>query len=109
MRYARGSAELTRVPSNEEGVSFPWLEFEGNKILLCHGSPRSTTEYLFENRSDGFLRQFVVGGKDDAHADVIVFGHTNVPLHRVTRGVHWLGRSPEGCRPKSRLLCAESR
>lgn len=75
------------------------FEVEGIRVLLCHGSPRSTTEYLFENRSDGYLRQFVSGGKDDAHADVIVFGHTHVPFHRVVDGVHFINTGSVG-RPK---------
>ncbi|MBC7807135.1 MAG: metallophosphoesterase family protein [Akkermansiaceae bacterium] len=77
------------------------LEAEGRRVLLCHGSPRSTVEYLFENRSDGFLRQFVSGGKDDARADIIAFGHTHVPYHRTVDGVHFIntgsvGRSKDG-------------
>lgn len=75
------------------------LNVEGHRVLLCHGSPRSTTEYLFENRSDGFLRQFTPGGKDDAHADVIVYGHTHVPYHRVVDGVHFINTGSVG-RPK---------
>jgi putative phosphoesterase len=75
------------------------LEIEGKRVLLCHGSPRSTTEYLFENRSDGFLKQFTPGGKDDAQADVIVFGHTHVPYHRTVEGVHFVNTGSVG-RPK---------
>ncbi len=75
------------------------LEAEGLRVLLCHGSPRSTTEYLFENRSDGFLSQFTPGGSDDAHADLIVFGHTHVPFHRVVNGVHFVNSGSVG-RPK---------
>ncbi len=75
------------------------FEVEGKRILLCHGSPRSTTEYLFENRSDGFLRQFTPGGTDDAGADVIVFGHTHVPFHREVDGIHFINSGSVG-RPK---------
>ncbi len=75
------------------------LEIEGKRVLLCHGSPRSTTEYLFENRSDGFLKQFTPGGKDDAQADVIVFGHTHVPYHRTVEGIHFVNTGSVG-RPK---------
>lgn len=75
------------------------LEVEGRRVLLCHGSPRSTIEYLFENRSDGFLRQFTAGGRDDAHADVIVFGHTHVPYHRTVDGAHFVNSGSVG-RPK---------
>jgi len=75
------------------------LDREGLRILLCHGSPISTTEYLFENRSDGYLRQFTSGGKHDAHADIIAFGHTHVPYHRVVDGVHFVNTGSVG-RPK---------
>jgi len=79
----------------------PEIRFEvfGRRVLLCHGSPRDTTEYLFENRSDGYLRQFTTGGKADANADVIVFGHTHVPFHRVVDGVHFINTGSVG-RPK---------
>jgi putative phosphoesterase len=75
------------------------LTVEGKRVLLCHGSPASTTEYLFENRSDGYLRQFTPGGKHDAQADVIVFGHTHVPYHRIVDGVHFVNTGSVG-RPK---------
>lgn len=75
------------------------LAVHGRKILLCHGSPRDTTEYLFENRSDNYLRQFTAGGRADAHADVIVFGHTHVPYHRIVDGVHFVNTGSVG-RPK---------
>lgn len=75
------------------------LEIEGLRILLCHGSPISNTEYLFENRSDGYLKQFLEGGKHDAQADVIVFGHTHVPYHRVVEDVDFVNTGSVG-RPK---------
>lgn len=75
------------------------LEVHGHRVLLCHGSPRSTTEYLFETRSDGYLQQFAGGGVADAHADIIVFGHTHVPFHRIVHGVHFVNTGSVG-RPK---------
>ena len=75
------------------------MEVEGRKILLCHGSPKSNTEYLFENRSDGYLRQFTAGGKFDAEADLIVFGHTHVPYHRTVNEVDFVNTGSVG-RPK---------
>lgn len=75
------------------------LEAEGRRVLLCHGSPTSNTEYLFENRSDGYLRKFTRGGKHDADADVIVFGHTHVPYHRNVDGVDFINTGSVG-RPK---------
>ena len=78
---------------------------EGKRVLLCHGSPRDTTEYLFENRSDGYLKQFTAGGKADAQADVIVFGHTHVPYHREVAGVDFVNTGsvgrPKDCNPEA--------
>lgn len=72
---------------------------DGRRVLLCHGSPRSITEYLFENRSEAFLRQFTARGIHDAQADVICFGHTHVPYHRIVDGVHFVNTGSVG-RPK---------
>jgi putative phosphoesterase len=71
----------------------------GKRVLLCHGSPRSNTEYLFEKRSDGYLGQFTSHGRMDAHADVIVFGHTHVPYQRAVNGTHFVNTGSVG-RPK---------
>lgn len=75
------------------------LEVEGRRVLLCHGSPISNTEYLFENRSEGYLRKFTSGGQHNAHADVIVFGHTHVPYHRTVDKVAFVNTGSVG-RPK---------
>ena len=75
------------------------LEVEGWRVLLCHGSPASTTEYLFETRSEPYLQKFTPGGRSDAHADVIVFGHTHVPYHRAVDGVDFINTGSVG-RPK---------
>lgn len=72
---------------------------EGRRVLLCHGSPRSIVEYLFENRSDGYLRQFIHGGRYNAHADVICFGHTHVPYQRRVDDVEFINTGSVG-RPK---------
>lgn len=75
------------------------LEVEGWRVLLCHGSPTSNTEYLFETRSEAYLRKFTAGGNHDAQADVIVFGHTHVPYHRGVDGVDFINTGSVG-RPK---------
>lgn len=75
------------------------FEVGGCRVLLCHGSPRSTVEYLFENRSDGYLQQFASGGVHDAHADVVVFGHTHVPYVRDVGGTVFVNAGSVG-RPK---------
>ncbi|MFD3001488.1 metallophosphoesterase family protein [Pontibacter toksunensis] len=48
-------------------------------LLLVHGSPRKINEYLFEDREEKSLRRIM----QDADADIMCFGHTHKPFHRV--------------------------
>jgi putative phosphoesterase len=59
-----------------------WTSTETFSLLLVHGSPRRINEYLFEDRDEkSLLRIF-----EQANADVICFGHTHQPYHRVLTG-----------------------
>jgi predicted phosphodiesterase len=59
------------------------LEFQLNQdqlnLLLVHGSPRRINEYLFEDRDEASLLRIV----EQAEADIMCFGHTHKPYHRV--------------------------
>jgi putative phosphoesterase len=59
------------------------LEFQlnGDKmvLLLVHGSPRKINEYLFEDRDEKSLLRII----QDAGADILCFGHTHKPYHRI--------------------------
>ena len=59
------------------------MDFQLNEdklnMLLVHGSPRRINEYLFEDREEKSLTRIMV----DAHADIMCFGHTHKPFHRV--------------------------
>ena len=59
------------------------LEYQLNddklNVLLVHGSPRKVNEYLFEDRDEKSMMRII----DDANADVLCFGHTHQPYHRV--------------------------
>ncbi|TCZ72797.1 metallophosphoesterase family protein [Flaviaesturariibacter aridisoli] len=48
-------------------------------LLLVHGSPRRINEYLFENRPEKSLLHLI----EEAGADILCFGHTHQPYHRV--------------------------
>lgn len=48
-------------------------------LLLVHGSPRRINEYLFEDRDEKSLRRIL----KDANADILCFGHTHKPYHRI--------------------------
>lgn len=59
------------------------VEFQLNNdklnLLLVHGSPRKINEYLFEDRDEKSLWRIM----QDADADIMCFGHTHKPYHRV--------------------------
>ena len=48
-------------------------------LLLVHGSPRKINEYLFEDREEKSLLRIM----EQADADVMCFGHTHKPFHRI--------------------------
>ena len=59
------------------------VEFQLNQdklnLLLVHGSPRRVNEYLFEDREEKSLLRIM----QDADADILCFGHTHKPYHRI--------------------------
>jgi len=59
------------------------LEYQLNEhklnVLLVHGSPRRVNEYLFEDRDEKSLLRIM----EQADADVLCFGHTHKPYHRI--------------------------
>jgi predicted phosphodiesterase len=59
------------------------IEFQLNNdklnLLLVHGSPRRINEYLFEDREEKSMLRIM----QDADADIMCFGHTHKPYHRI--------------------------
>jgi putative phosphoesterase len=55
------------------------LNDESLTLLLVHGSPRKINEYLFEDRDEKSLLRIM----QDAGADIMCFGHTHKPYHRI--------------------------
>jgi putative phosphoesterase len=57
------------------------FQLNGKKLnlLLVHGSPRKINEYLFEDRDEKSLIRIM----EQADADIMCFGHTHKPYHRV--------------------------
>ena len=55
------------------------LKEEPLSVLLVHGSPRKINEYLFEDREEKSLLRIM----ENATTDVMCFGHTHKPFHRV--------------------------
>lgn len=73
-RLTRDNIEFLRnLPKKLE------LELEGMRIFLCHGSPADPIdEYVFPNVSDSRLRFLI----SLANSDILVMGHTHVPMLR---------------------------
>ena len=70
----------------------------GPRLVLVHGNSVLNTVYWTEDRSDRFCTQMAetVGAKA---GDVIAFGHTHKPWHRVVDDVHFVNTGSLG-RPK---------
>lgn len=70
----------------------------GPRLILVHGNPVLNTVYWTEDRSDRFCSQMAetVGAKA---GDVIAFGHTHKPWHRIVDGIHFVNTGSVG-RPK---------
>lgn len=60
-------------------VEFELNEGDPLQLLLVHGSPRRINEYLFEDREEKSLLRIL----ENADADILCFGHTHKPYHRV--------------------------
>lgn len=70
----------------------------GPRLIMVHGAPTLNTLYWTEDRNDDFCRK-MVGLAGAAAGDVLAFGHTHLPWHRVVDGVHLVNAGSVG-RPK---------
>lgn len=70
----------------------------GPRLVLVHGTPTLNTVYFTEDRPDDFCRKMAasVGLKG---GDMLAFGHTHKPWHRVVDGIHFVNTGSVG-RPK---------
>ena len=89
--FAQISYDYTRAHTSEEFKTYqralpPFIRFEsyGRRVLLCHGSPRRTNEFLWESATPThFLEKLF----RDFEAEVILTTHT---------GLKWQRCMPEG-------------
>lgn len=70
----------------------------GPTVSLVHGTPVLNTVYWTEDRPDDFCRK-MAGTAGLKVGDLIAFGHTHLPWHRVVDGVHFVNTGSVG-RPK---------
>lgn len=74
------------------------LNVHGLNVLLCHGSPRRTNEFLWESAtSTAFLDRLA----RDHHADLIIGTHSGIHWHRtLSNGKHYINTGVLG-RPEN--------
>jgi len=70
----------------------------GPRLVIVHGTPTLNTVYWTEDRSDDFCRKMSAFVALKA-GDVLAFGHTHKPWHRVVDGMHFVNTGSVG-RPK---------
>ena len=70
----------------------------GPTLVLVHGTPINNVTYWTEDRTDEFCTRMAEAAGARA-SDVIAFGHTHRPWHRVVGGVHFVNAGSVG-RPK---------
>jgi predicted phosphodiesterase len=70
----------------------------GPKLTLVHGNAVLNTFYWTEDRDDAFCTRMaeMLGSRE---GDVVAFGHTHKPWHRVVGGIHFVNTGSVG-RPK---------
>jgi predicted phosphodiesterase len=70
----------------------------GPRLILLHGNPVLNTVYWTEDRPEKFCLQMAESVSAKA-GDVIAFGHTHKPWHRVIENIHFVNTGSVG-RPK---------
>ncbi len=70
----------------------------GRTVILVHGNNVLNTVYVHEDRPDAFLEK-MASGLGAKPGDVVCFGHTHKPWHRVVGGIHFVNTGSVG-RPK---------
>lgn len=70
----------------------------GPTVILLHGNQVLNTVYVAEDRTDEFLARMAHTAGAKA-GDVVCFGHTHIPWHRVVQGIHFVNTGSVG-RPK---------
>jgi predicted phosphodiesterase len=91
--HAKLSYDYTYRNTSEENKRWmrglpPEIRFQlgGHRVLLSHGSPRKTNEFLWESTTS---TQFLDKLCRDYEADIICATHTGIHWHRKLTGSNW--------------------
>ncbi len=68
------------------------LEAGGRRTVIVHANPIDSSTCLWEDRDEDYFREM----GDAAEADIIIFGHTHRPYHRIVDGRHFVNAGSVG-------------
>jgi putative phosphoesterase len=68
------------------------IDAGGRSAVVVHATPIDVNLCLWENRDEQFFREM----GDAAGADIIIFGHTHRPYHRIVDGRHFVNAGSVG-------------
>jgi len=68
------------------------LDVGGRRAVLLHATPIDSVTCLDEDRDEEFFREM----GDASEADIILFGHTHRPYHRIVDGRHFINAGSVG-------------
>jgi putative phosphoesterase len=57
-------------------------EFDGKRLHLTHGSPRSMFEYIKPKTTDEEIRKMIDESTEPLEGDFLVIGHSHIPMNR---------------------------
>jgi len=69
------------------------FSIEGRALLLFHGSPLKSSEYLWADRPSRYLARIA----SDEGDDLFCFGHTHEAFHRLVGQSHFVAAGSVGC------------
>jgi len=68
------------------------LEVDGTQILVTHGTPNSIDEHIYPDSPEEMLREIA----SKTSADVIITGHSHMPMQREVEGVTFINPGSVG-------------
>ena len=68
------------------------MEISGRNTVVVHATPIDSSTCLWEDRDEEYFREM----GDAADADIIIFGHTHRPYHRIVDGRHFVNAGSVG-------------
>lgn len=83
-------AELLSLPATAS------VDIDGYQLLLCHGAPWDTNEYIYPNAPNDLLERCAVPGYA-----AVVMGHTHYPMLREVKNVRLINPGSVG-QPRNR-------